>query len=143
MSTKKMFTMGFLSMMVASGVVKVSDSFAFEAQRADVIERIGAGGSTYSSSQPMPVQSGDSHVTGTERRKLDVIERIGVGGSTYSSSLPMPVQPGDSHVAGTERRKVDVIERIGAGGSIYSSSQPLHARAGDGATDSDSQTTSR
>ena len=142
MSAKKMLTMGFLSMMVASGVVKVPDSFASEAQRVDVIERIGAGGSTYSSSQPMPVQPGDSHVAGTERRKVDVIERIGAGGSTYSSSQPMPVQPGDSHVAGTERRKVDVIERIGAGGSTYSSSQPMLARAGDGATYSSSQTTS-
>ena len=32
MNAKKMFTMGFLSMMVASGVVKVPDSFASEAQ---------------------------------------------------------------------------------------------------------------
>jgi hypothetical protein len=142
MSAKKIFTMGFLSMMVASGVVKVPDSFASEAQRVDVIERIGAGGSTYSSSQPMTIQPGDSNVAGTERRKVDVIERIGAGGSTYSSSQPMPVQPGDSNVAGTERRKVDVIERIGAGGSTYSSSQPMLTRAGDGATYSYNQTTS-
>ena len=94
MSAKKMFTMGFLSMMVASGVVKVPYSFASEAQRVDVIERIGAGGSTYSSSRPMPAQPGDS-VAGTERRKVDVSERIGAGGSTYSSSRPMPAQPGD------------------------------------------------
>ena len=51
MNAKTMLTMGVLSMMVASGVVKVPDSFASEAQRVDVIERIGAGGSTYSSSQ--------------------------------------------------------------------------------------------
>ena len=140
MSAKTMFTIGFLSMMVASGVVKVPDSFAAEAQRLEVIERIGAGGSIYSSSQPMPVQSGDS-VAGTERRKVDVIERIGAGGSTYSSSWPMPVQSGDS-VAGTERRKVDVIERIGAGGSTYFSRQPMLARADDGAAYSYSQPTS-
>ena len=85
MSTKKMFAVGVLSMMVASGVVKVPDSFASEAQRVEVIKRIGAGGSTYSSSQPMPVQPGDS-VAGTERRTVDVIERIGAGGSIYSSS---------------------------------------------------------
>ena len=95
MSTKTMFTMGFLSMMVASGVVKVPDSFAIEAQRVEAIERIGAGGSTYSSSQPMPVQSGDSHVAGTERRKVDVIERIGAGGSIYSSSQPLHARAGD------------------------------------------------
>ncbi len=94
MSTKKMFAVGVLSMMVASGVVKVPDSFASEAQRVDVIERIGAGGSTYSSSRPMPVQPGDS-VAGTERRKVDVIERIGTGGSTYSSRQPMLARAGD------------------------------------------------
>ena len=95
MNAKKMFTMGFLSMMVASGVVKVPDSFASEAQRVDAIERIGAGGSTYPSSWPMPVQPGDAHVAGTEQRKVDVIERIGAGGSTYSSSQPMLARTGD------------------------------------------------
>ena len=59
MSAKKMFTMGFLSMMVASGVVKVPYSFASEAQRVDVSERIGAGGSTYPSKQPMLAREGD------------------------------------------------------------------------------------
>jgi hypothetical protein len=141
MSAKTMFTMGLLSMMVASGVAQVPDSFAFEAQRADVIERIGAGGSTYSSSQPMPVQPGDSHVAGMEQRKADVSDRIGAGGSTYSSSQPVPFQPGDSNVAGMERRKVDVIERIGAGGSIYSSSQPVLAPVGEGAIYSYNQPT--
>jgi hypothetical protein len=96
MSAKKMFTVGFLSMMVASGVVKVPDSFASDAQRVEVIERIGAGGSAYSSSRPMPVQLGDSHVAGTERGEVDVIERIGAGGSTYSSSQPtMLARAGD------------------------------------------------
>ena len=142
MSAKTMFTMGFLSMMVASGVAQVPESFASEAQRADVIERIGAGGSTYSSSRPMPFQSGDSHVAGMERGKVDVIERIGAGGSTYSSSQPMPFQPGDSLVAGMERRKVDVIERIGAGGSTYSFSQPMLAPVGQGVTYSYNQSTS-
>ena len=59
MSAKKMFMMGLLSMMVSSGVVKVPDSFASETQRLDVIERIEAGGSTYSSSRPMPARAGD------------------------------------------------------------------------------------
>ena len=96
MSAKKMFTVGFLSMMVASGVAKVPDSFASDAQRVEVIERIGAGGSAYSSSRPMPVQLGDSHVAGTERGEVDVIERIGAGGSTYSSSQPtMLARAGD------------------------------------------------
>jgi hypothetical protein len=146
MSTKMMFTMGVLSMMMASGVVKVPDSFASEAQRVDVIEeRIGAGGSTYASSRPMPVQTDDSDVVGTERRNVHVIEeRIGVGGSTYASSRPMPVQPDDSDVAGTERRNVHVIEeRIGAGGSTYASSQgTMLAREDDGAPYSSSQPTS-
>ncbi|TKB67145.1 MAG: hypothetical protein E8D47_04990 [Nitrospira sp.] len=117
-------------------------SFASEAQRADVIERIGAGGSTYSSSQSMPFQPGDSHVAGMERGMVAVIERIGAGGSTYSSSQPMPFQPGDSHVAGMEWGKVDVIERIGAGGSTYSSSQPMLVPVGEGATYSYNQSTS-
>ena len=94
MSTKNVFMMGVLSMMVASGVVKASDSFASEAQGVDVIERIGAGGSTYSSSRPMPAQPGDS-VVGTERRKVDVIERIGAGGSTYSTRQPTLAGAGD------------------------------------------------
>ena len=87
MNAKSMFTMGFLSMMVVSGVMKVPDSFASEAQQANVIERIGAGGSTYSYSRPMPFQPGDSNVAEMDRREVDVIEdRIGAGGSIYSSS---------------------------------------------------------
>jgi hypothetical protein len=90
MSAKTMFKMGFLSMMVASGVAQVPDSFASGVQRADVFERIGAGGSIHSFKRPMPFHPGDSHVAGIERRKADVIERIGAGGSTYSFSQPIP-----------------------------------------------------
>ena len=86
MTAREIFAMGFLSMMVASGVVKVPDSFASEARRVVVIERVGAGGSIYSSSQSMPSQPGDSNVAGAERRKVVVIERIGAGGSTYFSN---------------------------------------------------------
>lgn len=94
MSTKTMFTMGFVSMLVVSGVVTGPDTFAAEAQPMAVIERIGAGGSTYSFSQPTPVQSGDS-VAGTERRTVAVIERIGAGGSIYSFSQPLHARAGD------------------------------------------------
>ncbi len=76
----------FLSMMVASGVVKDSDSFASEGQRTDVFERIGAGGSIYPQRQSVSIQSGKATVAGTERGKVDVMKRIGAGGSIYSSS---------------------------------------------------------
>ena len=86
MSVKSMLAVGFLSMMVATGVVTTSDSVASDVQRVDVLERMGHGGSTYASSQSKPVQVGDCQVMGEEGRKVDATERIGAGGSTYSYS---------------------------------------------------------
>lgn len=86
MRVQRILAVGFLSMMVASGVVNVPDSFASEAQRMGVFERMGTGGSLYTQSRPVPVQSGETTVAGTERGKVDVIKRIGAGGSIYSSS---------------------------------------------------------
>lgn len=117
MRVESMLAVGFLLMTAATGVVTTSDSFASDAQRADVIERMGHGGSTYSSSQP----DGAGTCNGTG---VSVIERVGHGGSTYSFSQSKSVQVGDCHVMGEEGRKVDVIERIGAGGAIYSYSRP-------------------
>jgi hypothetical protein len=77
MRAQSILAVGFLSMMVTSGVVKASDSFASEGQRADVFERIGAGGSIYTQRQSVPVQSGKATVAGTERGKVDVMKRIG------------------------------------------------------------------
>ncbi|MDC8450143.1 MAG: hypothetical protein LV473_17555 [Nitrospira sp.] len=85
MRVQSMLAVGFLAVTVASGVVKVPDSFASEAQRMGINARIGAGGSIY---QPISVQSGDAKVAGTERGKVDVITRSGIGGSTYASRRP-------------------------------------------------------
>jgi hypothetical protein len=75
-----MLTVGFLSMMAAIGVVNASASFASDVSTADVLERIGQGGSTYQSKSD---RAGDC------QSKVDVLERIGHGGSTYSSSRTM------------------------------------------------------
>lgn len=52
--------------------------------KLDVIDRIGAGGSMYSSSQ-----SDGCSVAEDDGKIATVIERIGAGGSTYSSSQPL------------------------------------------------------
>lgn len=54
-------------------------------RHVDVIERVGAGGSIYSFSQPPSAQTLDCQVAG---RKADVVQRIGHGGSIYTSSRP-------------------------------------------------------
>ncbi len=114
---KSMGVIGFLSMVALTGVVNASGSFAADMNRGGgKEERIGTGGSTYSSSQPD--RAGDCRVMGEERRKVDVIQRIGTGGSTYAFSKTDGCQ-----MAGEGRKKVDVIKRIGTGGSIYLSSQ--------------------
>lgn len=88
MRAKNILAVGFLSMMVASGVVKASDSFASEGQRMEGIERIGAGGSVYTPSRPLTSRASSASESETERGKVDVMTRIGAGGSTYSSSRP-------------------------------------------------------
>jgi hypothetical protein len=116
MRVKSMLAVGFLSMMVATGVVTTSNSVASDVQRVEVIERIGHGGSTYASSQSDGADT--CHETG-----VSAIERMGHGGSTYSSSQSKSAQVGDCHVMGEEGRKVGATERIGAGGSTYSHSR--------------------
>ena len=119
MRGKSTMTIGCMAIMAVTGVVNASGSFAAETNRVGVMdERIGHGGSTYSSSQPDG--AGDCRLGAGERRKVDVIERIGTGGSTYSFT-----QADGCQVVREERRKVDVIERIGTGGSTYSSFSQL------------------
>lgn len=111
MRGKNKVTIGFMAMMAVTGIVNVSSSFASDAARVAVTERIGHGGSIYQSKLAQ---------TSNCPAKADVVERIGGGGSTYSSS-----QTTDCQVAGDERSKVRVIERIGGGGSTYLTSQPM------------------
>jgi|CXWL01.1.fsa_nt_gi hypothetical protein len=124
MRVKSILAIGFLPMVAVTGVVNASGSFAADTNRVGVIdERIGHGGSTYSSFQPDG--AGDCPARGEERRKVDVIKRIGTGGSTYSSS-----QIGRCREAEEGQKRVDVIERIGHGGSTYSFSHP-HVQTAD------------
>lgn len=114
MRVKNMVTVGFLSMVVATGVASASDGAASRAQGVNVMERMGAGGSAYSSSQPDGADA--CPVTGVR-----VTGRIGHGGSTYSVSPSESVPVGNCHAM--EGKRVDSSERIGAGGSTYFSSR--------------------
>ena len=115
MSVKSLVTVGYLSLVVTAGVANASDGAASEAQRVNISERIGVGGSAYSSSQPDG--TGTYSSTG-----VNITERMGHGGSTYSSS--QPVGRVMCREARADRRKVDVSERVGHGGSIYPISRP-------------------
>ncbi len=119
MRVKSMVIVGFLSMVVTSGVASASDGVASKAQRVNVTERIGAGGSVYSSNQPDNV--GMCPVTG-----MNVTERIGHGGSTYSFSRSKSAQAGDCPMMGEAEKRAHVVARIGAGGSTYFSSQNMN-----------------
>ena len=116
MRVKSLVTIGCLSMMVAAGVANASEDAASKVPGVSVSERIGAGGSVYSSSQSD--STGLCSVTGA-----NITERIGHGGSTYHAK-----SVGTRECNGNGRM-VDVIERIGVGGSIhpsiYSSSHPI------------------
>ena len=52
MKTKGMLRMELLSMVIATSIVNTPDSFASDVSRVDVMERIGHGGSMYSSNPP-------------------------------------------------------------------------------------------
>ncbi len=119
MRVKSIVTVGFLSMVVATGVASASEDVASEAHRVNVIERIGAGGSAYFSNQPD--NAGMCPVTG-----MNVTERIGHGGSTYSFSRSKSVQAGDCHTMGEAEKRAHVVARIGAGGSTYFSSRMMN-----------------
>ncbi len=110
MRGKNRVTIGFIAMMVATGIVDASGSFASGAGHVTGAERIGHGGSTYQ------VLVGPVSAC---QMKADVIERIGVGGATYLSG-----QASECQIAGKERNSVNSIERVGAGGSTYSARQP-------------------
>lgn len=114
MRMKSMVAIGFMSMVIAASVASAADGAASETQRVDGMERMGAGGSAYSSSQ----LDGASVCPGTG---VVATERIGHGGSTYSVNRSESAQVGDCHAM--EGKRVDSSERIGAGGSIYPSSR--------------------
>jgi len=78
MRVKSMLTMGFMSMMIATGVMNVSDSFASDAYRVDVIDALHA-----------TVAQEDSVKAGVEWTRVDVIERIGSQGTAYPYTQPM------------------------------------------------------
>jgi hypothetical protein len=72
MSMTSMLTVGFLSLMAATAVVSVSDGFAAETHRVDVIET-----SNETVAQP------DSRKGGDESMRVDVIDHVGPEGSMY------------------------------------------------------------
>lgn len=112
MSMKRLVTIGCLSVMVVAGVANASEDTASKVQGVNISERIGVGGSVYSSSQPDDI--GPCSVAGAT-----ITGRMGQGGSTYhTKSVPPRECNGNGRMA-------DVIERIGVGGSVYSSSRPL------------------
>lgn len=74
MRVKSIVTVGFLSMVVATGVASASEDVASEAHRVNVIERIGAGGSAYFSNQPD--NAGMCPVTGIKCHRTDWTWRI-------------------------------------------------------------------
>lgn len=100
MNAKTMLRMGFLSMMVATGIVNTSGSFVLDVSRADVIERIGQAGSIYPSNTAM---LGDCFVPEKERLSMGSVKRIGHGGSTYYTRF------GQARDCNENGRMVDVI----------------------------------
>jgi len=76
MSTKKIFRMGFLSMIAAIGVFAASTGLAAAAQRVDVIDHLPKEGVQWDS---MKRTSGQS-------MRVDVIDSIGSHGAVYPST---------------------------------------------------------
>jgi hypothetical protein len=78
MRVKSMLTVGFLSIMAATGVVNASDDVAAGVHRVDVIE-----------SPQETITQEDSVKAGSQQRRVDVIERIESGGPVYPYTKPM------------------------------------------------------
>lgn len=114
MNMKRLVTMGCLSVIVTAGVANASEDATSKVQGMNFSERIGVGGSVYSSSQSDGMVP--CSVTGA-----NITERIGHGGSTYSSQL---FERGFCSEGRAERSKANISQRIGHGGSIYSISRP-------------------
>lgn len=76
MRVKSMLTVGFLSLVAATGAVNVSESFAADAQRVDVIDRLPAEG----------VQPDSTKTAGDKVMRVDVIDSIGSQGPVYPST---------------------------------------------------------
>lgn len=120
MRIKNALLAGSLTMIVITAVLHTSDTFAHHGQPADLSDRIGHGGSTYS----FDTKDGaaDCQFTAEKATRVDVIERIGHGGSTYSVIRVTPNEPRDCH-AGDHR--VTNQNRVGHGGSTYSSGETM------------------
>jgi len=127
MSSRAMVAIGFVSMVIATGVVGVSWSVASDTNEVDVVksawasnERIGQGGSTYQSNA---VRTGDCTSSGEAEGTADVVKRIGHGGSHYQGKS---AHTGPCNFAGEAGGQVDVVEHIGQGESQYSNGQMKH-----------------
>lgn len=73
-----MLTVGFLSLVAATGVVNVSDSFAVDSRRVDVIGTLNE-----------KVAQLDSNKDGDHGMRVDVIGSIGSEGPAYPYTKPM------------------------------------------------------
>jgi|GEM_PF-6033404 len=78
MTTKSTLRIGFFTMVAASGVVSMADSFALDAPRADVIETLN-----------QKLAQLDSNKDGNQQMRVDVIGSIGPKGPAYPYTKPM------------------------------------------------------
>lgn len=99
MKTRSIVIVGILSML-AAGVVDASDRVASETGQIGAMNRIGQGGSVYSSGQPDG--AGTCHGTEERRTKVDALARIGAGGSTYDSRSSARAEAGGAKCAASE-----------------------------------------
>lgn len=120
MSMKSVLAISLLSMIVTTGMVHTPETFADDGQRATVSQRLGHGGSTYSSY----ICEGefDGQFTSTKIPSMADSERIGHGGSLYSVSRLAQNEGKDSN---QKNQRVIAMERIGHGGSTYYSSETM------------------
>ena len=78
MTTKSTLRMGFFAMVAAFGAVSVTDSFALDAPRADLVETLN-----------QKVAQLDSNPGGDQPMRVDVIGNIGSKGPAYPYTKPI------------------------------------------------------
>lgn len=105
---------GCLIMAATTGIVHAPETFADHGQRAAVSDRLGHGGSTYSSY----ILDGaiDCKFTDAKMPSPADSKRIGHGGSLYSISR---LTPNETKDCDAKNQRVIAMERIGHGGSTY------------------------